>query len=77
MSRTLVHAAAGLAGVLIGLFVLNFLADYLDGLISSPLLVDTIVVGPLVVVAAVLGWQIYGPPKKATDQAPTDPEGNR
>jgi len=70
MFRVLMHLAAILAGLLLGLFVLNFLADHLSELIGSQLLADTIVLSPLLVVLVVLGWQIYGPSKKAPDQGP-------
>src|SRR5699024_4508887 len=40
MFRVLMHLAAILAGLLLGLFVLNFLADHLSELIGSQLLAD-------------------------------------
>lgn len=65
ISRFWIHGAAIVAGGAIGLFVLTALGTYLADLTGSPLLADAIVLGPLITAAAVLGWQVYGPTKKA------------
>lgn len=64
MARILIPGLFVVGGVVIGMTLLSALGDYLSGLTGSTLLGDTIVLAPLITVAAVLGWQVYGPGKK-------------
>lgn len=65
MSRFLIPGVMIVGGVAFGLTVLSALGDYLAQLTGSELLGNTIVLGPLLAGSAVLGWQIYGPAKRA------------